>query len=84
MTLKYRGGAGTIYRLLQECSDGERETLRARAIGVAKVLIDAGAEVDANCQSYSGGKDDTTLNLLVASGYPAEAGVLPDLVPKPA
>jgi len=54
--------------------------LKERAIEIARVLLDAGAEVDATCETYGGGNLQTTLNLLVSSGHPANAGVQPDLV----
>ena len=55
-------------------------TLKERAIENARVLLDAGAEVDATCETYGGGDLQTTLNLLVSSGHPAGADVQPELV----
>ena len=53
---------------------------RERAVEVPRLLIQAGAEVDAGCGTYGGGELQTPMNLLVSSGHPASAGVLPELV----
>ena len=70
----------SVYQRLRSCKDEERSELRERAIGVARVLLAAGCEVDASCETYGGGPNQTTLNLLVSSGHPAAAGVQVDLV----
>jgi hypothetical protein len=49
-------------------------------VAVARLLLEHGAEVDALADTYGGGPDQTTLNLLVSSGHPAEAGLQPALV----
>jgi ankyrin repeat protein len=41
---------------------------------IARVLLAAGAEVDATCEAY-GGRYATTMSLLVSSDHPARAGV---------
>jgi ankyrin repeat protein len=46
---------------------------------IARVLLSAGAEVDATCQAYEG-RYPTTLALLVSSDHPARAGVSARLV----
>ncbi|MEM1250537.1 MAG: ankyrin repeat domain-containing protein [Acidobacteriota bacterium] len=66
---------GTIYQFLVSCSDVERTSAVERAMNVPKLLIDAGAEVDALCRTYGGGPHQTTLNLLVSSAHPHNAGV---------
>jgi ankyrin repeat protein len=51
------------------------------AVEIAKILLDAGAEVDAICDTYGpppGG--DTAMTLLVSSAHPAQAGVQVALV----
>lgn len=72
--------ADTIYQRLARCSDHDRERLRQKALGVLSVLIDAGADVDALCETYGGGSAQTTMNLLVSSGHPAEARIQSELV----
>jgi len=46
---------------------------------IARVLLEAGAEVDATCDTY-GGRWNTTLDLLVSSDHPCEAGVTGKIV----
>jgi ankyrin repeat protein len=46
---------------------------------IARVLLAAGAEVDATCNAYEG-RYPTTLSLLVSSDHPARAGVSASLV----
>lgn len=48
------------------------------AVEIATVLLDAGAEPDAACDSYGG--ESTAMTLLVSSAHPAAAGVQCDLV----
>ena len=45
----------SIYQLIQNCAPAERPPLQERAIEIAWVLLDAGAEVDATCETYGGG-----------------------------
>jgi ankyrin repeat protein len=47
------------------------------AVEMARILIDAGAEIDAICDAYGG---STAMGLLVSSSHPAEAGVQVALV----
>lgn len=58
----------------------ERQRTPENAVEVALVLLNAGAAVDALADTYGGGKDQTTLNLLVSSCHPAKAGVQVGLV----
>src|SRR5512140_514984 len=51
----------------------------ANADEIARLLIAAGAEVDATCNAYEG-RCPTTLALLVSSDHPARAGVSAKLV----
>ncbi len=70
----------SIYQLIQNSAPAERPPLKERAIEIARILLAAGSEVDATCETYGGGHLQTTLNLLVSSGHPAGAGVQPELV----
>jgi hypothetical protein len=53
--------------------EGYRQKTPANAVDVAKVLLQAGAEVDSLADMYGG--QCTTMNLLVSSCHPAEAGL---------
>jgi len=57
-----------------------RQRTPANAVSVAEMLLRAGAEVDALAGTYGGGTSETTLNLLVCSWPPAEAGVQAALI----
>jgi hypothetical protein len=50
----------------------------SNAVEIARILLEAEADVDATCDAYGGGC--TALILLVTSGHPAQAGVQADLV----
>lgn len=50
-----------------------RQKTPANAVAIAKVLLEAGAEVDATASMYGG--QQTTMNMLVSSEPPAKAGV---------
>ena len=52
-----------------------RQKTPKNALDVARVLLDAGAEVDALAETYGGGTLQTTMNLLVSSAHPAIAGL---------
>ncbi len=43
-------------------------------------MLERGAELDAACNTYGGGRAETTVYLLVSSCVPAAAGVQPALV----
>lgn len=57
-----------------------RQRTPANAVRVARMLLEAGAEVDALAETYGGGSAQTTMNLLVSSAHPADAGVQSALV----
>jgi ankyrin repeat protein len=57
-----------------------RQLTPPNAVAIAKCLLEAGAEVDALANTYGGGKAQTTMNLLVSSTHPAEAGLQPTLI----
>jgi hypothetical protein len=62
----------------------ERQRTPPNAVAVARLLLDAGADVDATANTYSGGNAQTTMNLLVSSAPPANAGLqeaLAELLP---
>jgi ankyrin repeat protein len=68
--------------LLQHVAANGIETSRQwqspkNAVEIARILIDAGSEVDATCDAYGG---STAMGLLVSSSHPAEAGVQVALV----
>lgn len=53
--------------------EGDRQKTPPNAVEVAKILLDAGAEVDALADLYE--SKCTTMSMLVSSCHPAEAGV---------
>src|SRR5215475_11321157 len=57
-----------------------RQKSPPNAVSIATTLLDAGAEVDALADTYSGGTTETTMNLLVSSVHPRDAGVQVPLV----
>jgi ankyrin repeat protein len=57
-----------------------RQRSPANAPEVARLLLAAGAEPDALAETYGGGRDQTTLNLLVSSAHPAAAGLHAPLI----
>jgi ankyrin repeat protein len=58
--------------------EGYRQRTPKNAVDVARLLLDAGAEVDALADLY--GQGCTTMSLLVSSCHPAEAGLQVPLV----
>ncbi len=60
--------------------ENELQKSPKNAAEIARILIEAGAEVDALAETYGGGTNQTTLCLLVSSIHPAAAGVQPALV----
>jgi ankyrin repeat protein len=58
--------------------EGYRQRTPANAVAVTTLLLEAGAEVDALADLYGG--ECTTMNLLVSSCHPANAGVQVALV----
>ncbi len=57
-----------------------RQKSPPNAVDIANALLEAGSEVDALANTYAGGTTETTLNLLVSSVHPREAGVQVPLV----
>jgi ankyrin repeat protein len=57
-----------------------RQKTPPNAVEVAKRLIAAGADVNALADTYGGGVYQTTMNLLVSSMHPAQAGLQSALV----
>jgi hypothetical protein len=53
--------------------EGYRQKTPKNAVGIATMLLRAGAEVDALADMYEGGH--TTMSMLVSSGHPAKAGL---------
>lgn len=58
--------------------EGCRQKIPPDAVAVARVLLDAGAEPDALADMY--GAECTTMNMLVSSSHPAQAGLQVPLV----
>jgi ankyrin repeat protein len=58
--------------------EGYRQKTPSNAVQIARMLLEAGAEVDALANMYGGGC--TTMSMLVSSCHPAEAGVQVPLV----
>jgi hypothetical protein len=52
-----------------------RQKTPSNALEIARFLLDSGAEVDATAETYGGGLGQTTMNLLVSSTHPNEAGL---------
>lgn len=57
----------------------ERQKTAPNAVELMECLLAAGADPDALAASYGGGPAQTTLALLVSSGWPAEAGLQGEL-----
>jgi ankyrin repeat protein len=57
--------------------EGERQKTPANAVEIAKMLLNAGAEVDALADMYE--QKCTTMSMLVSSAHPAKAGVQAEL-----
>ena len=57
-----------------------RQKTPANAVAIAELLLQRGAKADALANTYGGGTAQTTLNLLVSSGWPHAAGLQGDLV----
>lgn len=58
--------------------EDERQKSPKNAVEIARLLLAAGAEVDALATMYRG--EQTTMNMLVSSGHPAQAGMQEVLV----
>ena len=57
-----------------------RQKTPPNAVEVARVLLDAHSDVDATAETYGGGLGQTTMNLLVSSWHPHNAGLASPLV----
>jgi ankyrin repeat protein len=57
-----------------------RQRTPPNAVAVARSLLEAGAEVDGLASTYGADRYQTTMNLLVSSTHPADAGVQAQLV----
>jgi ankyrin repeat protein len=58
----------------------ERQRTPPNAPAVAELLLARGADPNAFAMTYGGGPGQTTLALAVTSGFPDQAGVMPELV----
>ncbi|PYQ00847.1 MAG: hypothetical protein DMF82_20930 [Acidobacteria bacterium] len=66
-------GATLLHYIAANGVEGHRQKTPKNAVEIAKVLLGAGAEVDALAGMYGG--ECTTMSMLVSSSPPAEAGV---------
>ncbi len=66
-------GATLLHYVAANGVEGHRQRTPTSAVEIAKMLLDAGAEVDALAGMYGG--RHTTMSLLVSSCHPARAGV---------
>jgi hypothetical protein len=71
-------GATLLHYLAANGVEGYRQRSPANAVAIARLLLEAGAEVDALARMYGG--ESPTLSMLVSSTPPAEAGVQVPLV----
>ncbi len=72
---------GTLLHYL--AANGVEDALQRtppNAVEIGRILLDAGAEVDATAKMYGGGPAQTPLNNLVSSWWPYQAGVQSALV----
>ena len=60
--------------------ENELQRTPPNAVEICRLLLDAGAEVDSPCETYGGGPNQTTMNLLVSSAHPHLAGLQSVLV----
>lgn len=71
-------GATLLHYIAANGVEGFRQKTPQNAVPIAKLLLDAGAEVDALAGMYGG--QHTTMSMLVSSCHPARAGVQVALV----
>ena len=71
-------GATLLHYTAANGHEGYRQKTPKNAVDVARLLLDSGAEADALAYMY--GVDVTTMEMLVSSVHPANAGVHPALV----
>ena len=73
-------GATLLHYVAANGVEDFRQKTPPNALAVARLLLEAGADVDGLANTYGGDKYQTTLNLLVSSTHPAEAGLQAPLV----
>ena len=73
-------GATLLHYVAANGVEDFRQKTPANALAVARFLLQAGAEVDGLANTYGGDRYQTTMNLLVSSTHPAEAGLQVPLV----
>jgi ankyrin repeat protein len=73
-------GATLLHYVAANGVEDFRQKTPPNALAVARFLLEAGAEVDGLANTYGGDKYQTTMNLLVSSTHPAEAGLQAPLV----
>jgi hypothetical protein len=71
-------GATLLHYVSANGVEGYRQRTPPNVVQVAKLLLRAGADVNATAECYGGG--DTPLGLTSTSVHPAEAGVMTDLL----
>jgi ankyrin repeat protein len=73
-------GASLLHYVAANGVEDFRQKTPPNALAVARFLLEAGAAVDGLANTYGGDRYQTTLNLLVSSTHPAEAGLQAPLV----
>jgi len=73
-------GATLLHYVAANGVEDFRQKTPPNALAIARFLLEAGAEVDGLANTYGGGKYQTTMNLLVSSTHPADAGLQAPLV----
>jgi ankyrin repeat protein len=73
-------GATLLHYVAANGVEDFRQKTPPNALAIARFLLEAGAEVDGLASTYGGDRYQTTLNLLVSSTHPAEAGLQAPLV----
>lgn len=73
-------GATLLHYVAANGVEDFRQKTPPNALTVARFLLEAGAEVDGLANTYGGDQYQTTMNLLVSSTHPAEAGLQAPLV----
>jgi ankyrin repeat protein len=66
-------GAMLLHYVAANGVEGHRQRTPRDAVAIAKMLLEAGADVDALAASYGG--QHTTMSMLVSSAHPAKAGL---------
>ena len=71
-------GATLLHYVSANGVENYRQTTPKNIVEIAKILLDAGAEIEATCFVYGG--DCTTLGLTATSVHPENTGVMNDLL----